>query len=115
VVGLSSGQPIADATVSTFAPGFPDGRLSVMTDNLGRFTLAGLPPGRYTIGATKPGFLNVIHVVGLRRGSYRLATLLDVEFGAWFDPVFVRQLESVSMPLTIADRDRKVLNLRVPK
>ena len=60
------------------------------------------PDGRYAI-------------VGLRGGSYRLATVLDVEFGAWFDPAFVRQLESVSMPLTIADRDRKVLNLRVPK
>jgi len=60
------------------------------------------PDGRYVIS-------------GLRGGSYRLATLLDVEFGAWFDPAFVRQLESASIPLTIADRDKKVLNLRVPK
>jgi hypothetical protein len=43
-----------------------------------------------------------------------VATLLDVEFGAWFDPAFVRQLANVSISLAIANRDRKVLNLRVP-
>ena len=47
-------------------------------------------------------------------GSYRLATLLDGEFGAWFDPAFLRRIDSTSMAVSIADDERKVLNLRVP-
>lgn len=54
-------------------------------------------------------------IPGLRGGSYRVATLLDVEFGAWFDPAFVRELESTSTPLVVVDGEKKVLNLRVPK
>ena len=54
----------------------------------------------------------VIH--GLRAGHYRVATLLDAEFGAWFDPEFLRQLESSSSPLSIAHGEKKRLNLRVP-
>jgi hypothetical protein len=51
---------------------------------------------------------------GLVAGTYRVATLLDVEYGAWFEPAFVRQLERVSIPLTIGDSEKKALNLRVP-
>jgi hypothetical protein len=54
-------------------------------------------------------------VTALRGGSYRVATLLDVEYGAWFDPSFLKQLESASMPLTIADGEKKTLNLHVPR
>ena len=51
---------------------------------------------------------------GVQTGSYRVATLLDAEFGAWFDPAFLRRIDPSSMPLSIADNDRKVLNLPVP-
>jgi hypothetical protein len=51
---------------------------------------------------------------GLRAGNYRVATLLDPEFGAWFNPEFVRSLESTSILISISDREKKVLNLRVP-
>jgi hypothetical protein len=54
-------------------------------------------------------------VTGLRGGSYRVATLLDPDFGAWFEPAFLRQLEGTSMPLTIAEGEKKALNLRVPR
>ncbi len=53
-------------------------------------------------------------ISGLQPGSYRLATLLDAEFGAWFDPAFLRRIDGTSMPLSIATNDKKVLNLRVP-
>ena len=65
---------------------------------------------RSTRGGNDGAF--VIH--GLRAGHYRVATLLDAEFGAWFDPEFLRQLESSSSPLSIAHREKKRLNLRVP-
>jgi hypothetical protein len=51
---------------------------------------------------------------GLLAGTYRVATLLDAEYGAWFDPESVRQLERVSIPLSIADGEKKALNLPVP-
>ena len=48
-------------------------------------------------------------------GGYRLATLLDVEAFAWFDPEFVRALEPISIPFSIAAREKKAMNLRVPR
>ena len=51
---------------------------------------------------------------GLPAGRYRLATLRAAEFGAWFDPAFLRGIDHSSMPVSIADNERKVLNLRVP-
>ena len=51
---------------------------------------------------------------GFPAGSYRLATLLDAEFGAWFDPAFLHRIDTASTALSIADGERKVLNLRVP-
>jgi hypothetical protein len=53
-------------------------------------------------------------ISGLQAGSYRLATLLDAEFGAWFDPAFLRRIDGDSMTLSIATTEKKVLNLRVP-
>jgi hypothetical protein len=52
-------------------------------------------------------------ITGLHAGSYRLATLLDAEFGAWFDPAFLHRIDADSMALSIASDERKVLNLRV--
>ena len=51
----------------------------------------------------------------LRPGRYRLATLLDVEPFAWFDPEFVRALEPMSIPISIAAREKKEMHLRVPR
>ena len=65
------------------------------------FVTRAMPDGKFVIN-------------GLVAGTYRVATLLDVEFGAWFDPAFLRELERVSIPLTIGDSEKKALNLRVP-
>jgi len=51
----------------------------------------------------------------LRPGQYRLATLLDVEPFAWFDPEFVRALEPMSIPISLAARENKEMHLRVPR
>lgn len=77
VVALSSGRPLGHATVSIYAPGFPDGRMSTTTDYLGRFEFAELAAGRYTVGASKAGFVNVLH--GQRRvgGAGHALTLPD--------------------------------------
>ena len=54
------------------------------------------------------------HVRGLRAGTYRLATILDAEFGAWFDPAYLRRIDPSSRTITFADGERKTLNLRAP-
>ena len=64
------------------------------------------------VSVTRPKPDGTFAVTGLRGGSYRVATLLDVESGAWLDPAFLRQLEGVSVPLNIGDGERKILNLR---
>jgi len=53
-------------------------------------------------------------IEGIRPGRYRVATLLDVDVGAWFEPSFLRQLESTSTDVSIAGDERQTLPLRVP-
>ena len=53
-------------------------------------------------------------ITGLRPGTYRIATLRDVEFGAWFEPAFLRQLEPTSILVSVAGDGQTILNLRVP-
>jgi hypothetical protein len=53
-------------------------------------------------------------VRGLRRGTYHLATILDAEFGAWFDPAYLRRIDAGSRTLSFAGEERKTLHLRVP-
>ena len=81
VVALSSDEPLADATVAIYAPVFPDGRTSTATDQRGRFQFTNLPAGRYTVGASKTGFVNFTHgqrqhghggrAIPLRDGEHR--------------------------------------------
>jgi hypothetical protein len=36
-----------------------------------------------------------------------VATLLDPEFGAWFEAEYLRQLESTSIPFTIGEAENE--------
>jgi hypothetical protein len=53
-------------------------------------------------------------ITGIRAGSYRLATILDAQFGAWFDPAYLRAIDSTSTSVSFASSEHKIINLRVP-
>ena len=56
----------------------------------GRFTFASLPPG-----------------------DYKIAPVVDVEPGAWFDPAFLQQLDATALRVSIAEGEQKVQNVRI--
>ena len=49
---------------------------------------------------------------GLRPGDYRVATLGDVPFGAWYDPDLLRQLDATAIQVSIAANEQKILKLQ---
>ena len=59
----SSGQPIPGALVTLGLPGVAP--LRVLADGQGRFAFRSLPPGRFSLSASKPGFVDGAH--GRRR------------------------------------------------
>jgi hypothetical protein len=63
-------------------------------------TIRATPDGRFTFRS-------------LPAGDYRLAAFLDAEPGSWYDPEFLEQLRSASLPLSIAEGERKIQDLRV--
>ena len=64
VLGADNGRPVSRALVSLVAPEVPGGR-RVLTDNSGAFEFTELPSGRYTLTASKAGY------VGLSFGQRR--------------------------------------------
>jgi hypothetical protein len=65
---------------------------------------------RYAVASSDGDYV----AAGLRPGQYRVATLLNVELGAWYEPEFLRQLDTTSVQVTIAADEQKILNLRAP-
>jgi hypothetical protein len=92
----TAGRPTADFTIIVFPADarywLPQARriLSTRPGTDGRFTLRGLPPG-----------------------EYRLTAVTDVEPGEWYDPAFLGQLQQVSIPISLAEGDRKVQDIRL--
>jgi hypothetical protein len=64
VLAATDSKPIKGARVTATTPDLPVGR-SVVTDENGAFNLTGLPAGRYTVIASKIGFLDLVY--GQRR------------------------------------------------
>jgi hypothetical protein len=64
VLAADSGRPIRRARVLLNGPGLPNGR-AIMTDDAGLFEFAELPTGRFTLTASKEGFINISY--GQRR------------------------------------------------
>lgn len=92
----SSGQPTSDYTIIVFTAEdrfwTPQSRRiqATRTATDGRFVFRGLPPG-----------------------DYRLIAITDVEPGRWYDPAFLRELVGASMPLKLAEGERRVQDVRV--
>src|SRR5690349_10136629 len=57
VVGEATGNPVRRARVMLTGAELRGGR-SVVTDDQGRFTFQALPAGRFTMTASKPGFVD---------------------------------------------------------
>ena len=71
-----------------------------------------LPQSRW-IRTARPDTQGQYTIASLPPGEYRIAALVDVEPGAWFDPAFLQQLEPGSSSVALRAREHKVYNLRV--
>ncbi len=81
LLGDTAGTPVRRAVVTLLSTTGVDPR-SALTDNEGRFTVAGLPEGRYTLTAKKPAHLTSAY--GARRPG-RAGTTLVVAAGQHLD------------------------------
>jgi hypothetical protein len=65
------------------------------------------------IRSTRPATDGQFSFQGIPAGDYRLAAMIDVEQGAWFDPAFLQEIDAASTPVRIAEGEQKVQNLQV--
>lgn len=93
----ASGEPVSGAAVLVYPV---DERYRTL--NAQRF--------RYAVSSADGDYV----AQGLRPGDYRVATLDDVPFGAWYDPDVLRQLDATAITVTIAANEQKILKLRAP-
>jgi hypothetical protein len=71
------GQPLGGATVSVFGKSLSRGALTAITDEQGRFTLSGIPPGLYRLRAYLSGFFpSAFARVVVEEGAERVGTIL---------------------------------------
>jgi hypothetical protein len=92
----TSGRPTADYTIIVF----PSDK---------RFWL----PQARRIASTRPGTDGTFAFRSLPAGDYRLAAVTDVEPGEWYDPAFLSQLSGVSLPIAIAEGEKKQQDIRL--
>ncbi|ODS59028.1 MAG: hypothetical protein ABS36_02425 [Acidobacteria bacterium SCN 69-37] len=81
VVVEGAGTPVRRARVSLAAPELRGGR-SVLTDDQGRFTFNALPAGRFTLTASKSGFVDIAY--GAKRAG-RPGTPIQITEGQTLD------------------------------
>jgi uncharacterized protein (DUF2141 family) len=90
------GQPTANFTIILYAADnrywLPQSRriVAMRPGTDGRFTFRNLPPG-----------------------DYRLTAVTDVEPGEWFNPDFLQQLAGASIPVSLAEGERKVQDIKI--
>jgi hypothetical protein len=90
----AEGRPAAGCAVAIFpaegTPGFASRRTRLLrADQNGRFSVSDLPSG-----------------------SYLAAAMEDVDGEGWLSADSLRRLRNTAMPVTLADRDRKIITLR---
>lgn len=92
----SGGTPTADYFIIVFSADrtfwAPSGRRQTMArpSSTGRYTVRNLPPGEYFVAA-----------------------VTDVEQGDWFDPDFLERLIPAAAKLTLAEGERRTLDLKI--
>jgi protocatechuate 3,4-dioxygenase beta subunit len=70
-------------------------------------------PGSRRIAIARPGAGGQFRISNLPLGGYHLAAVTDFEPGSQYDPVFLKELASASMRVTINEGGRQVQDIRV--
>jgi hypothetical protein len=70
-------------------------------------------PNVRRVKAVRPGVDGKYVIRDLPPGDYLLAALTDVDQDEWQDPAFLERLQPVSVKVTIAEGEKKTLDLRV--
>jgi hypothetical protein len=96
VIQDALGAPTADFTIVVFPA---DNRYWV--------------PQARRIAAARPGTDGRFTFRNLPPGEYRMTAITDAEPGEWYDPAFLSQLASASIPVSIAEGQRKVQDIRL--
>jgi hypothetical protein len=71
--------------------------------------------GGRRIQSTRPGTDGRFTFRNLPAGDYRIATVLDPEPGSWTDPGYLRELEAVSLGVSLTTGEKKTQNIRVAR
>ena len=65
------------------------------------------------VQAVRPGVDGKYAIKDLPAGEYLLAAVTDIDQNEWQDPAFLERLQPASIKVTIADGEKKTLDLRV--
>ena len=114
---LDQGRPASDSPPPrTFVPA----RAGLTGKPTADFTIILFPadkrfwvPQARRIRSSRPGTDGKFSFTNIPPGDYKLTAVTDVEPGEWFNPEFLSQLISSSVPVTLAEGERKTQDLRV--
>jgi hypothetical protein len=70
-------------------------------------------PAARRVQAVRPDLDGRYAIRDLPAGDYLLAAVLDVDEREWEDPTFLEQLVPGSLPIALAEGDRRIQDLRV--
>ena len=65
------------------------------------------------VSAVRPGRDGEFSIRNLPPGEYRIAAVLDLDQGEWFDPVVLERLLPAATPLNLAGPERKTVDLTI--
>jgi hypothetical protein len=65
------------------------------------------------IKAVRPGLDGRFSIRGLPPGEYRIGAVVDVENGEWFEPSFLQPLLGASAALTLSEGEKRNFPLKI--